>query len=315
MPRPIRNLRDMEIDEVSLVDKGANQHAMITIAKRATEEDQMPDLYSEDGSLVDENALEDGDIVFDGEGNAYEFEANEEGAVEEERELQEVGKSGGGLVHVAGEGSKHAFSNFARQTGQRVKRGASKHKTGLTVAGAGAGAGAAGVEYGRRKGAFGKSFSEEVMEELSKAYTDDERDTVLSKAFSRIDELQEAQAQAEEIAKSERDLRLTREYISKAADYNVPIDPQELGPVLYRMAESMSYDDCAVIHKALETAGEILFDEVGFQGGGDNGDIMSQVEMAAVEIGKSASPENVSKVFDDNPMAYDEYLAAQRDRF
>ena len=69
----------------------------------------------------------------------------------------------------------------------------------------------------------------------------------------------EAAERDQEIAKAERDLRLTREYISKAEEYNLPVDPKELGPVLYRMAETMEYDDCAVIAKCLETAGEILF--------------------------------------------------------
>ena len=86
------------------------------------------------------------------------------------------------------------------------------------------------------------------------------------------------------VAKSERDLRLTREYIAKSAEYNLPVDPKELGPVLYRMAESMSYDDCAVIAKCLESAGNILFEELGYQGGGDNSDIYSQVEAHAWSV-------------------------------
>ena len=37
----------------------------------------------------------------------------------------------------------------------------------------------------------------------------------------------------------------------------------------------MSFDDCKVIAKALETAGEIIFEEKGYQGGGDNSDVYS----------------------------------------
>jgi hypothetical protein len=257
----------MEIDEISLVDKGANQHAVVTIAKRAPEEDEMPSMYYEDGSPVDENTLEDGDIVFDDEGNAYQYDVSAE-VEEEEKELATVGKS--------------AFFDQAKNTGE-------------------------------------PSWAEKVREELSKAYTDTERDEVLSKAFGRIDELEASQRKAEEIAKSERDLRLTREYIAKAADYNLPVDPQDLGPVLYRMAESMSYEDCSVIAKCLESAGQMLFDEIGYQGGGDNVDIMSQVEAFADQgvsksegFSKSAA---IAGVFDENPQAYDEYLSAQRTRF
>ena len=88
--------------------------------------------------------------------------------------------------------------------------------------------------------------------------------------------------------------------------------------MLYRMAETMSYDDCAVIAKCLETAGEILYEEIGYQGGGDNADIYSQVEAHAYDSFGKAEDFNavaaVNTVFDQNPDAYDEYLSAQRNR-
>ena len=65
MPR-VKELRDMEIDEISLVDRPANQHAKVVIAKRATEEDIVPEeIYNEDGELLDAELLEEGDVVFD----------------------------------------------------------------------------------------------------------------------------------------------------------------------------------------------------------------------------------------------------------
>lgn len=259
MPRPVKNLTNMEIDEISLVDKSANQHAMITIAKRAPEEDEMPELYNEDGTLLEENALEDGQIVYDADGAAYQWVLEDES---EELEPATVGKS--------------AF--FENQTE-----------------------------------AVDTSFSKSIMEELSKAFSDEDRDAVFAKAVQHFSEVEKRQSQLEEVAKAERDLRLTREYISKAEEYNLPVASEELGPVLYRMAETMSYDDCAVIAKCLETAGTILFEEVGYQGGGDNNDVLSQVEKYATEeIGKSAGPGDIVKVFEENPDAYDQYLAAQR---
>jgi hypothetical protein len=262
MPKPIKNLTNMEIDEISLVDKGANQHAMITIAKRAPEEDEMPaefDLFNEEGETLDQESLEDGQVVFDAEGNAYEYTLAEE----EEREPEPVGKSA-------------FFEKQAEPQG---------------------------------------TFAQSVMEELSKAFDDGERDQVIAKALGRVEQLERQSQEIAKAAQAERDLRLTREYISKAHEYNLPVDPTELGPVLYRMAETMSYDDCAVIAKCLETAGEVLFQEVGYQGGGDNGDIMDQVNAFAserVEVGKSAGAADVAMVFDENPGAYDEYLSSRR---
>ena len=142
MAKPIKNLTNMEIDEISLVDKGANQHAMITIAKRAPEEDDMPeiDLYAEDGSSISEDDLKHGDIVYDAEGNPYQYTEDEDAEVEveaEEKELAPVGKS--------------AFFEPKRDEA---------------------------------------SFTKEVLDELSKAFSNDDRDKVIAKALGRVQQLE-----------------------------------------------------------------------------------------------------------------------------
>ena len=156
------------------------------------------------------------------------------------------------------------------------------------------------------------------MEELSKAFSDSDRDKVIAKALGRVEEIEGKYEEVAKAAQAERDLRLTREYIAKSAEYNLPVDPDELGPVLYRMAETMSYDDCAVIAKCLETAGEIIFEEVGYQGGGDNADIYSQVEAHAYDTFGKAEDFNeataINKVFDDEPGRLRRVPAAQRNR-
>ena len=258
-------LTNMAYDEVSTVDKGANSDSLIVIAKRAPEEDVMPefDIYNEAGELLSVDSLEDGQVVFDAEGNAYEFTADTEEEQQPEAELATVGKS--------------AFLQPEQP------------KTG---------------------------FSEQVLAELSKAFSDDERDQVIAKALGQVEALQQEVAKQAQIAKAERDARLTREYVAKAAEYNVPVDPKELGPVLYRMAETMSYEDCSVIAKCLETAGEMLFQEVGYKGSGDNADPMSVIEGMTAEIGKSAGEApSLEQLLDTNPAAYDEYIASQRARY
>jgi hypothetical protein len=251
MPKPVTRLHDMEIDEVSVVDKGAAADALIAIAKRATQEVEMPEeyyeYYAEDGSPVDVESLEIGDIVFDGDGNIYEYvPADAEDEIEmEEPELELVGKN-----------------------------------------------------------AFG--FSDEVREVLSKAFsTGDNTATseLFSKAAAEIDSLQKRVAVAETVAKAERDARLIDQYIAKADSYNLPGDATELGPVLFRMAETMSYEDCSVINKALTAAGSTIFDELGYIGGGDNNDILSMVSKAAED-----SDVDMGAIFDANPDAYAEYL-------
>lgn len=265
MTQKKNRLTDMEYDEISTVDKGANADAMFVIAKRAPEEELMPefDIYNEAGELLSEDSLEDGQIVYDKDGTAYQYTLEAEEAVEEP-ELASVGKS--------------AFFEEKKPEG---------------------------------------GFSAEVLAELSKAFSDGDRDAVIAKALGRVEEVEKALAKQAEIAKAERDLRLTREYVAKAAEYNVPVDPQELGPVLYRMAETMSYEDCAVIAKCLETAGEMLFQEVGYKGAGDNADPMAVIESLNSGVAKSAGSDapSLEELLDTNPAAYDEYLSAQRAQF
>lgn len=354
----VKNVTDMEIDEISVVDRGGNQFADVVIAKRADEEEDVPEefeLFDEHGEPV--SSLEDGAVVYDADGNAYQFEADDsvdgielvlddadvedeadevevEAVTEDEPELELakgfadpflklsakakgiIPKAGGavksfagGVKGQAGPGTS-ALNSSANQAGGFINR----NKKPLAV-GAGVGAvGAGGVAVTANKDGLRKSFSEEVMEELSKAMTDEDRDEVLSKALGAVEEQLAEAAKYAEIAKSERELRLTNEYISKAAEYNLPVDPAELGPVLYRMVESMSHEDCAVIAKCLDAASSALFDEVGYIGGGDNADPLERVNaLAAESVSKN---EELHKAFldimDDNPGAYDEYLAARR---
>ena len=281
MPRAIRNnLTDMEIDEISTVDKAANQHSRFVIAKRAPEEDEVPKLFDQEGKPLAEDQLEFGDVVFDEDGNAYEFV--EDDSADDQAPGDEVERQ----PEMAGVGKRAGSAFFEKSNTAPVAKAG--------------------------------SFAASVMEELSKAFSDADRDKVIVKALGRIEEVEARNEEIAKAAQAERDLRLTREYISKAAEYNLPVAADELGPVLYRMAETMSYDDCSVIAKALETAGEIIFEERGYSGGGDNGDVYSQVEAHAYDtFGKAEdfnSIEAINKVFETNPEAYDEYLAAQRNR-
>ena len=258
MPQQVKQVTDMVIDEISLVDRPANQHAQIVIAKRATQEDAVADYFTADGAPVDVDTLEIGDTVFDADANEFEFVVEDD-----ERELETAGVA------------KSAFGQRPPETSDSLAA---------------------------------------LRQELSKAITEGDRDTVLSKALDQVAEFEKRASAAESIAKSERDLRLEREYISKAAEYNVPIEAEELGPVLMRMADSMAYDDCAVIHKALTTAGQILFTELGYEGSGDNVDPFKQVEayleeQSVSKSGDVSKAQSITDFYSDNPQAYDEYVA------
>lgn len=262
-----RRVTDMEFDEVSLVDRPANQHAEVVLAKRADQEADVPDEFFDDqGQAVDLDALDEGAVVYDGEGNPFQLTFEEEEAPEsaDEKELVEVGKS--------------AFAPAV---------GASPAATQLY---------------------------EQLKQELSKAADDEGRNAVIAKALDALSKSESRAREAEQIAKSEREIRLTREYVAKAAEYNVPIPANELGPVLMRMAERMPYEDCAVIHKALTSAGEMLYEEAGFDGSADNTDPFAQIDAYLDEAVKKADSKvtkaaAITEFFDNDPAAYDAYRA------
>lgn len=92
----VRELRDLVIDEVSLVDRGANQHAHVTIAKNYGEEGTEMEFYDEGGNPVDVDSLEIGEVVFDEGGNAYQYtDENDDDDYEDsyDEEFAEVGKA------------------------------------------------------------------------------------------------------------------------------------------------------------------------------------------------------------------------------
>jgi hypothetical protein len=267
MPRSAQIVKDMEIDEISLVDRAACPPAQIVIAKSADAEEGMDEFVDQDGNPIDLSQFEEGTILEDEAGNQFEVTYGDGDDDEDEGAY-----SDGELVGVG----KSAFGS----------------STDSLVAG--------------------------IRAELSKAVSEDDRDAVIAKAVTTLNkraQYAEARlAEAATIAKSERDLRLTREYISKAAEYNVPVDPNELGPVLMRATEALSYEDCAVIHKALVAAGEMLFTEAGFDSRAAIDDPMAEIDAYLDEqVSKSAG--GVSKAgaitafFDSNPEAYDVYRA------
>lgn len=254
--RRTQRLSELSVDEISLVDKGANQHAVVTIAKSVGgERNQEMDIFDEQGNQLDVANLDEGDTVYDADGTEYvlEYEDDDEPYADLEQEHDPV--------------------------------------------------------------PVGKSYSlyEDVQKSLAAAKSDSERDEIVAKALSSVDQLSKEVEIAKRAAADERELRLEREYTEIAKSYNLPIEDEVLGGVLKRCAENLSPEDCEVISKAMTVAGNALFEEYGFIGGGDNVDVMSQLEAEVDGIVSKAQSdisreEMVMKAFDENPDLYDQYL-------
>ena len=127
----------------------------------------------------------------------------------------------------------------------------------------------------------------------------DEDETEASKAMKAQLEKAEADrvalekrvSDAEEIAKAERDQRVTGEFITKAEGYNaLPIKAAEFGPVLKRAAETLERADFEALDGLLKAANEQiakgdLFKEMGANNGG--GAVLP--DSAAAEITRKAT--------------------------
>lgn len=276
----VHSVHDVEIDEVSLVDRPANQHAAMLIAKRDQGADMPPDAEAEaffflqDGTPVTEDMFTEGLTFFDAEGQQYVWtEEDDEAAAAAGQEEPAL--------------SKGAGSPFQP-----------------------------GAATGRQ--AVGKSLAETFRDELAKAQTGADISSVIVKMSGALDAADQRAHRAEELAKSEQDLRLTREYIAKAAEYNLPVTPEELGPVMKRCAELLPHADCVVLDKVFNAAGSMLFTELGFRGGGTPAgeDPMADAEAAVeAQLAKSAAggtplskAQAIEAYYASRPDAYDEYL-------
>lgn len=307
----VRKLTDIEIDEVSVVDRPANQHGLIAFSKAlgagsTPEEGTMPPdadvIYDVDGDEVDPGLLEHGDVVYDVEGNEYVF-------VEEDAE-EPVQKDGAFKMFGAA-APFLAPKQAAKEAGAHIARNRVAYGTGAGVAGA---TGLAGYGLGRRNrnANFGKSAGDTVLEALSKAASDDDRDAIIAKA---MDEVEVYKAQTQEMAEAlayEQDLRLTDEYISKAAEYNLPVSPAVLGPILKSIAEVLSDEELDVLDALFEAIGDALYDEVGYVGDTDNQSVVDMVNGYADElVGKSdmTHAEAAVAMYSAHPEAYEAYLA------
>jgi hypothetical protein len=364
MTRPVRNkLFDLEFDEVSAVDRPANQLGLIAFAKNESgegpnlQEDSMPEIevYDSDGLAVDGSQLEHGDVVYGEDGTEYVWvdedsadeddESDDEGDEdqqmvyedEDEEAYAGVGKGLPGLRRAAFMASAKEAGRGARTQGYGFLHGLSRTRSAASPTAPGAGASRAGsAVWGNRSnlqragiataaatpavagtGAYGyqktkKSLGDEVLEGLSKAVNDDERNQYIAKALDEIEVYKAAnEAMATELD-AMREQQIEEVFIAKAAEYNLPVSPGVLGPILKAMTEVLDDEQLEVVDQLFASVGDALYDEIGYVGDTDNISVLDQVNAYASElVGKAdgMTPEQAQVfAFESNPAAYEAYL-------
>lgn len=133
---------------------------------------------------------------------------------------------------------------------------------------------------------------------------------------------EERAAMAEEIAKAERDYRVEREFIAKAADYSsLPIHPEEFGPVLKAAAEALTEEQFTALSQVLAASNEAIatggvFDEIGRSAAFDADSSMGRIEQAAKHLqatdGELSREAAIAKAVTADPTLYDAYLKENR---
>lgn len=246
-----------KVDEVSSVDLPANQHGLFVLTKRAAPEETQVEYFDADGQQVDIQTLPEGSWVQDENQNPFQVHWSEE----DDDQLQQAADEYGDYEQG---GDDELYDGARERELQEVGKSAFLNK------------------LAKR----GDDVFANISKALSSAIADDSARTQIAKAFSDQQvQLSKAEQRAEEawkIAKAAQDREETRVYIAKASEYDVPVAPEVLGPVLMRMSKALSYEDCAVVATLLENTGDI-FKQYGIDGGGDTDDVFDQVEKYMAE--------------------------------
>lgn len=131
-----------------------------------------------------------------------------------------------------------------------------------------------------------QSKKDEEPEQINKDELPQAVREALEKAEARAEKLEKKAAEDAKIAKQERDLRLTREFVAKAETEfpNVGGDAGEFGPMLKAMSETLSEDVYKAVETRLRAAEEQvrtsnLFKELG-QGGDPTPGANAEIEAA-----------------------------------
>lgn len=339
----VNRLLGLEIDEVSSVDRPANQHGLVAFTKRDEGQSMGTGLYDENGTEFADNELEAGMVAFDENGDQH-ILLTQEDAERLEAEgydldnlvipddaseldddanqltLATVGKSGAAAITggkssltATGRGIADRLLGLKDEAGKHALRGTMRTRAAVqqrpiaaVAAGAG-GAGAAGYGSGRMK----KSLGEQVLAELSKAYTDGDRDQVISRVAKAAELADQRAERAEKIAKALEDKAELTEYVELAKSYELPVEATELGAILQTIAKSgLSDAQLETVDRIFHSASEALYDETGYSGRGDS-PVMELLSGAALDvIGKAdvSVEQATASLLDAQPDLYLDYL-------
>ena len=292
-------LSDMEFDEVSLVNRPANQLSKVVLFKS----DEEPKMPGHKRKMMDE----DEEVSKPGHYGKMKM-------MDEEEDEEKVSKPGHKMKdEVSKPGHKMKDDEDEESMKERMARLRAMQKSDEAID-------LPGEVYDYIEAL--ESANAEMVDELSKmAEFVEGEEEILKSADPAIVEIVKAAEEraeaAEQIAKAERDFRLEREFIAKAAEFDrLPVDAAEFGPVLKAAAEVLTEEQFDAITSVLAAANESvaqgnLFTEVGKATSFANDSSMSRIEKAAARLREGSDmtrAESIAKAVEADPSLYTEYL-------
>jgi hypothetical protein len=145
--------------------------------------------------------------------------------------------------------------------------------------------------------------------------SDESTRSVIFKMYEEMETLSKRAEDAEALAYAERDARLHKEFVAKAAEFeSLPgVTPESFGPVLKSAAESLDDETYGTLLSVLKAANEAvttgsLFEEIGKVGQTTTGD--SELEKAAASLMAEEGLDKfaaIAKAVESNPSLYGDY--------
>ena len=346
MAKKVNKLSDLEVDEVSLVDRGANQHASVEFYKNLGEEGVEKNSPDQSAVHVDEplEDEEDEEVEKSEEGSGSYFSKLVKKVLSldfatssaNSDTMSPINKMTPGLQmpyghQTEGYPEQGPTNEMGPEAGMQVPEGDVQvgpeipeevldyiqeledqlaELTGEPIEG--------DEPMQEEEAMFGKNYTDDdevaFLSELAKSLHDEDQRESVAKAEQLVKRANDRAEEAERIAKAERDHRLNQEFVSKArALTNLPVSATEFGPVLKKLHDVLSEEEVALVEKALSAANETTaqyFEEVGKRG--TNAMIdgrLDDVAKSLVEKNSDMTMEQArAKALEADPSLYDEYL-------
>jgi len=275
-------LTDMEFDEISLVTRPANQLSKVVLFKSDSESDEMT---TENEFDTDELESEDDDVQ------------------------KGYGKGKGKAMPMMDDDEEEDDEEMMGKMGRKMK----KDDDTITLPGE-------VYEYIESL----EAANAEMLDRLEKmdAEREEQAQDILKSADPQIVAIVKAAedraAAAEQIAKAERNHRLEREFVAKAAAFDaLPVEAEKFGLVLKSAADALDTETFDALMTVLNAANESIssgniFAELGKSTSFENDGPMSEINKAAKRV-QDQNPgltheQAVAKAVESDPNLYNVYL-------